>query len=566
MRAHRRRARGRVRQRHRRAARARSSVAGIGPGDRVLTSPLSFVASANCARYVGARADFVDIDPKTLNLDPAAVGACDALVAVHYAGLPVDLAALADAAARRRRGRRARARRVDARRTGRQLRALRHVHVLVPPGEGDHDRRGRRGHDELRRARRRAAPLPLARHGAPARARRLVLRGRDARVQLPPHRHAGRARHEPAGEARAVRHAAQRARGALPRAARGAADRSAARPRRRACATRTTCSRCAFPNGARCTTRCTRPASACRCTTCRSTSTRCSPTPAAPAPTSPRPSARTTGLLSLPLYPGADRSRAGPRGRGADAMPRVIAVIQARTGSTRLPRKVLRDLGGRPVLAWVVAAAQRQRRVRRGRRRDDDRSRRRRGRGARARARRARRAGPGRRRADAVPARRPTPSDARPATAIVRLTADCPLLDPRADRAVRARVRAGARRLRDDRPRALASRTASTSRSCRSTRCGASTRSRPAPTARTSRRTSPRTRRVPHRDASALDPPSADLRVTLDEPADAELLDAIVAELGRRTRGLPQSRRAAARPPRPRRAQRPRRGQTIAAG
>jgi perosamine synthetase len=67
------------------------AAAGIGSGDRVLTSPLSFVASANCARFVGATADFVDIDPKTLNLDPAAVGACDALVAVHFAGLPVDL-------------------------------------------------------------------------------------------------------------------------------------------------------------------------------------------------------------------------------------------------------------------------------------------------------------------------------------------------------------------------------------------------------------------------------------------------------------------------------------------
>jgi perosamine synthetase len=70
------------------------AAAGIGPGDRVLTSPLSFVASANCARYVGASVGFVDIDPRTLNLEPAAVGPCDALVAVHYAGLPVDLAAL----------------------------------------------------------------------------------------------------------------------------------------------------------------------------------------------------------------------------------------------------------------------------------------------------------------------------------------------------------------------------------------------------------------------------------------------------------------------------------------
>src|SRR5207249_4468101 len=54
--------------------------------------PLSFVASANCARYVGARPAFVDIDPVTLNLDLAAVPAdCSAIVVVHYAGLPIDL-------------------------------------------------------------------------------------------------------------------------------------------------------------------------------------------------------------------------------------------------------------------------------------------------------------------------------------------------------------------------------------------------------------------------------------------------------------------------------------------
>jgi UDP-4-amino-4,6-dideoxy-N-acetyl-beta-L-altrosamine transaminase len=72
------------------------AVAGLGPGDVVATSPLSFVASANCARYVGAGVVFVDVDEATLNLDPAAVPHdVDGVVAVHYAGLPVDLTKLA---------------------------------------------------------------------------------------------------------------------------------------------------------------------------------------------------------------------------------------------------------------------------------------------------------------------------------------------------------------------------------------------------------------------------------------------------------------------------------------
>jgi dTDP-4-amino-4,6-dideoxygalactose transaminase len=71
------------------------AVAGLGPGDRVATSPLTFMASANCARYVGASVVLVDIDPDTLNVDPSGIGPdVDALVAVHYAGLPVDLSAL----------------------------------------------------------------------------------------------------------------------------------------------------------------------------------------------------------------------------------------------------------------------------------------------------------------------------------------------------------------------------------------------------------------------------------------------------------------------------------------
>jgi len=73
------------------ALHAACAVSDLGPGDVVATSTLSFVASANCARYVGAEVLLLDVDPTTLNLDPAQVPAVDGLVAVHYAGLPVDL-------------------------------------------------------------------------------------------------------------------------------------------------------------------------------------------------------------------------------------------------------------------------------------------------------------------------------------------------------------------------------------------------------------------------------------------------------------------------------------------
>lgn len=74
------------------ALHAAAVAAELGPSHRVLTSPLSFVASANAARYVGAQVSFGDIDPATLNLDPPTLPTdLDALVAVHYAGLPMDL-------------------------------------------------------------------------------------------------------------------------------------------------------------------------------------------------------------------------------------------------------------------------------------------------------------------------------------------------------------------------------------------------------------------------------------------------------------------------------------------
>lgn len=77
------------------ALHAAAAVAGLGPGDQVATSPLTFAASAACALYVGARPCFLDIEPETLNLNPALVSPLhDALVAVHYAGLPIDLTRL----------------------------------------------------------------------------------------------------------------------------------------------------------------------------------------------------------------------------------------------------------------------------------------------------------------------------------------------------------------------------------------------------------------------------------------------------------------------------------------
>ena len=74
-------------------------LADVGPGDEVITSPYSFVASANCAIYEGATPVFADIDPHTYNLDPSAVEAAitprtKAIVAVDIFGYPAEYDAL----------------------------------------------------------------------------------------------------------------------------------------------------------------------------------------------------------------------------------------------------------------------------------------------------------------------------------------------------------------------------------------------------------------------------------------------------------------------------------------
>ena len=71
-------------------------LAGVGAGDEVITSPFSFVASANCVIYEGATPVFAEIDASTYNLDPAAVEAAvtertKAIVAVDIFGYPCEL-------------------------------------------------------------------------------------------------------------------------------------------------------------------------------------------------------------------------------------------------------------------------------------------------------------------------------------------------------------------------------------------------------------------------------------------------------------------------------------------
>ena len=76
-------------------------AAGIGVGDEVITTPLTFAASANCALYCGATPVFADVNPETYNIDPKSIRKCitertKAIVAVDFTGQPVQIDEIRD--------------------------------------------------------------------------------------------------------------------------------------------------------------------------------------------------------------------------------------------------------------------------------------------------------------------------------------------------------------------------------------------------------------------------------------------------------------------------------------
>jgi perosamine synthetase len=78
-------------------------AAGIKSGDEVITSPMTFMATANCIRYQGAKVVFADVEPDTLNIDPEKIKECltsktKAIIAVDFTGHPANLEAIGEIA------------------------------------------------------------------------------------------------------------------------------------------------------------------------------------------------------------------------------------------------------------------------------------------------------------------------------------------------------------------------------------------------------------------------------------------------------------------------------------
>ena len=88
-------------------------AAGVGDGDEIVTSAITFAASANCGAYLGARPRFADIEAKSWNISPATLEAAmtplvKAVIPVHFAGLPAPIDAIPRAGRTRRRDHRGR--------------------------------------------------------------------------------------------------------------------------------------------------------------------------------------------------------------------------------------------------------------------------------------------------------------------------------------------------------------------------------------------------------------------------------------------------------------------------
>ena len=78
-------------------------VSGVGPGDEVITTPMTFCATANAIVHTGASPVFVDVDPETMNIDPGKIEAAithktKAIVPVHFAGRACDMQAICNIA------------------------------------------------------------------------------------------------------------------------------------------------------------------------------------------------------------------------------------------------------------------------------------------------------------------------------------------------------------------------------------------------------------------------------------------------------------------------------------